>query len=256
MTTSPQYPDHFIDRLHLLWGAGFLSPGGRDEVLKIVEGLDLAGKHLLDIGCGTGGPAMVLAKDCGAKVNGIDIESALIKRALANAKEAALDDNVSFKLVEPGPLPFDDHSLDAVFSKDSLIHVTDKSAMFKDIKRVLKPGGILAMSDWLKGEGNEAMAALETYRQHGHLDFTMATAADTESMLKAAGFADIKSLDRKTWYEKRARKESEQIDGPLKEQLIKAAGEIIYTEWAKGRRALAQAVEGGGLRPTHFRAVV
>lgn len=251
-----QYPDHFIDRLHLLWGAGFLSPGGRDEVLRIVDGLNLTDCHLLDIGCGTGGPALVLAKDCGAKVTGIDIEPALIERAQANANNAGLGDKVSFKLVRPGPLPFDDGTMDAVFSKDALIHVPDKPAMFKDIKRVLKPGGMLVISDWLKGEGDEAMAALDAYRRHGHLDFIMATAADTEAMLKTAGFANIENLDRKDWYAKLARQESEQIDGPLKDQLIEAAGEAIYAEWAKGRRALAQAVEGGGLRPTHFRAVV
>ena len=50
-----QYPDEFINRLEVLWGEGFLSPGGADEVKEIVNGLDISGKSVLDIGCGTGG---------------------------------------------------------------------------------------------------------------------------------------------------------------------------------------------------------
>src|SRR3546814_5254164 len=53
-----QYPDEFIDRLHLIWGDAFLSPGGPEEVRAIVSGLDLEDGEVLDIGCGTGGPAI------------------------------------------------------------------------------------------------------------------------------------------------------------------------------------------------------
>ena len=238
----------------MVWGHGFLSPGGRDEVLRVVEGLDLAGRLVLDIGCGTAGPAMVLAKACGAKVIGIDVEPQLVARAKRAVENADLGDRVDIKLVEPGPLPFGDQSLDVVFSKDSLIHIPDKAALFKEIMRVLKPGGTVAVSDWLAGEGPEGASALNAYRQHGHLDFTMATARETETLLRSVGFEGVSSLDRHRWYAKFAREESEQIDGPLKEQLIEAANEEIYAEWAKGRRALADAVAAGGLRPTHLRA--
>jgi len=91
VSTEIQYPDHFIERLHIVRGEGFLSPGGPDEVREIVRGIDLAGKVVLDIGFGTGFPANSLAKKNGAtKVVGIDVEPRLSERAVKNARSAGV----------------------------------------------------------------------------------------------------------------------------------------------------------------------
>ena len=49
------YDDATVDFLEALWGEGYLSPGGPEEVARILAGLDLAGRIVLDIGCGSGG---------------------------------------------------------------------------------------------------------------------------------------------------------------------------------------------------------
>ena len=102
-----QYADEFIDRLHLVWGPGFLSPGGPQEVMEITSGLDLKNALVLDIGCGTGGPAIVLARDLGARVICIDVEPQLLERARKLADEAGVAEQIEYRLVTPGPLPFD-----------------------------------------------------------------------------------------------------------------------------------------------------
>ncbi len=61
---------------------------------------------MLDIGCGTGGPAIVLAHDMGARVVGIDVEPQLIEHARRHADQAGVGDRIDFRLVDPGPLPF------------------------------------------------------------------------------------------------------------------------------------------------------
>ncbi len=106
MSDDVQYPDHFVERLEILWGAGFLSPGGPDEVRQIVEGLELAGRSVLDVGCGNGGPTIVLAGDLGAgEVVGIDIEPQLLDRARGHVARAGLETRIAFQAVTPGPLP-------------------------------------------------------------------------------------------------------------------------------------------------------
>jgi cyclopropane fatty-acyl-phospholipid synthase-like methyltransferase len=247
-----QYPDEFIDRLHLVWGPGFLSPGGPQEVAKIVRGLDLAGKRVLDIGCGSGGPAIVLARDFGAQMVCLDVEKALIDRARANVQAAGATDQIEFHLAEPGPLPFGANEFDGVFSKEAMLHITDKSALFTDVLCVLKPGGFFAASDWLKGENAEDDPGYQRYMADGHLSYNMATAAETEAAMRKAGFSDVHTLDRHEWYGPMARQELADIQGPLRAQLIEVSDQDTYDKWVSSRHGSAAAFSSGGLRPTHL----
>jgi phosphoethanolamine N-methyltransferase len=232
-----------------------MSPGGPEEVGEIVRDLDLGSKTVLDIGFGTGGPAIELAKKHQAgKVIGIDVEPQLRERALANIEQSGVSDRIDLRIVEPGPLPFDDESFDVVFSKDSMAHIEDKQALFLEVKRVLKSGGVFVASDWLSGSGEVAVAALNEFRDVCHLVLPMATAAETENMLLDAGFENTSARDRNEWYAPLCVAEVERIEGPLRDQLINEVGIEIYDHWLKVRTALAKATTVGGLRPTHLRA--
>ena len=250
-----QYPQEFIDRLHLVWGPGFLSPGGADEVGRIVEGLDLKGKTVLDIGCGAAGPAIVLARDFGAQMVCLDVEKPLLDNARRNVEQAGVADSVEFRLVEPGPLPFDANSFDGVFSKESMLHIPDKPSLFADVIRVLKPGGFFAASDWLKGEDAENDPGFQRYIADGHLNYKMATAAETEAAMAAAGFDNVSTVDRHKWYGPMALQELADIQGPLREQLIAASDVETYEKWLSSRKGSAPAFNSGGLRPTHLRGL-
>jgi len=139
---EPEYDDTAIRFLEALWGEGYLSPGGPGEVDRVVEGLSLRGKTILDIGCGAGGITLHLVATHGAaRATGFDVEKPVIEAARRGAIRQGLDDRVSFVQAPPGPLPFADVSFDVVFSKDALLHVPDKDALFAEIFRVLKPGG-------------------------------------------------------------------------------------------------------------------
>ena len=141
MEERVEYTDHFSRWCEMDFGEGFLSPGGRDEVAKIVEGIDLTGKEVLDIGVGLAGPACVLVEDLGAaRVTGIDVEDPVLKRATATLQSHDLSDRVFLKRVEPGPLPFEDETFDIVFSKDAIIHIPDTGALFREAHLTLQRG--------------------------------------------------------------------------------------------------------------------
>ncbi len=248
-----QYADEFIDRLHLVWGPGFLSPGGPEEVAEVCRGLNLDDANVLDIGCGTGGPSIALARDKGARVLGIDIEPQLLDRARMLADQAGVADRIEFRQVKPGPLAFDDNSFDVVFSKDALIHIPDKQALYADIRRVLKPGGALAASDWLAGEDADDDDAFQHYLSLVPLDYTMATAGQTAEVMRQAGFELVETRDRNAWYAELAPLEVARIEGPLREKIIEVSDAETYEKWLAIRRALAAAAQSGGLRPTHLR---
>src|SRR5262249_52807452 len=80
--SESEYGDAMVAALELIWGEGFLSPGGPAEVAEILAGIDIGGKDVLDIGCGIGGADFLLVrKHEAASVLGIDVEAPNIERA-------------------------------------------------------------------------------------------------------------------------------------------------------------------------------
>lgn len=251
-----EYPEHFVRRLELLWGTGFMSPGGPDEVKEIFVGLSVLGSHVLDIGCGIGGPTMAIVSELSARrVTAIDIDPGLIDKARANVSHAGLDDRIICQLISPGPLPFADASFDVVFSKEAFLHVADRRALFSDIYRILRPGGYLAASDWLSSEGATASKAWTAYQQLASYTVVAATAAECCQDLAQAGFVHVSSRDRNQWYGVLAQQHLAEIKGALREQLISVSSQQIYDDWARMREAQTAAVIEGAMRPTHLRAV-
>lgn len=145
-----EYGDAMVTMLELIWGEGYLSPGGPQSVREIVAGVDLADKLVLDIGCGLGGVDIMLVRDHGCWIIALDIEPQLIDRARANAEAAGVAEFIDFRLVVPGTLGHADGSVDVVFGKDAWVQIADKRALFGEVFRVLKPGGRLLAGDWCR----------------------------------------------------------------------------------------------------------
>ena len=112
------------------------------------SGLDQlpTGSRVLDVGCGIGGSARILARDYGLDVLGISISPAQIARATA-LTPASLP-RCRFQVMDALDLTLADGSFDAVWSVEACPHMPDKQRYADELLRVLRPGGLLAVADW------------------------------------------------------------------------------------------------------------
>ena len=102
------------------------------------------GMRLLDFGCGPGNISAGLAKaiDPG-ELHGIDVEESQIGLARIGAKSGG-HDNATFQVGDVSDLPFEDHYFDVAHCHAVLMHVPDTWATLSEVKRVMKPGGIIS----------------------------------------------------------------------------------------------------------------
>ncbi len=136
-------------RLQQIWMAGdydrfsrYMEGGARE----FYERLNLTpGRRLLDVGCGSGQLALMAAKD-GLDVTGLDIASNLVERARERAQAEGLPSR--FEEGDAEALPFPDASFDVVASLIAAMFAPRPDLVAKELLRVCKPGGIIAMGNW------------------------------------------------------------------------------------------------------------
>ena len=154
MKHENEYHDNMVAMLELIWGRGYMAPGGPGNVAKMLDGIETHGKRILDVGCGIGGPVFEMAHTFGAEVVGIDLELPLIERATAAAAAQGLSKQCTFQAVEAGPLLFPDESFDIVVSAGAITQIKDKAAVLGECCRVLRPGGYLSCYDWYRDQAS------------------------------------------------------------------------------------------------------
>ena len=255
MSSEVLYNNQVISFLEELWGDGFLSPGGSDEVKKVLEGIKIKDQRVLDIGSGSGACAVLLAQNYLAEqVVGIDVEPPVCDAARNHVLAAGLSEKISIELVSPGQLPFEDASFEVVFSKDSIIHIPDKSALASDVFRVLKPGGQFAASDWLISHDGKPSPEMSEYIKAEGLDFAMASPGAYQEALVTAGFVEIELVNRNPWYSKIAAKELEWLKGPDRQDLSKRHGKEFIDHQIEIWTKLVGVLKSGEHCPHHIRA--
>jgi phosphoethanolamine N-methyltransferase len=249
------YTDALLEKLQLRWGDGFLSPGGEEELGRMLSGVAVDGRKVLDLGCGVGGYDILLLAAHGAgKVVGVDIDAASLEIARRRASSAGVGERIEFRHVSPGPLPFDDASFDIVFSKDTIVDLPDKRTALDELSRVLAPGGSIVLSDWFRAEG-PMTTEMRAWTSEGDETYEMATLAETADILSEHGFTDIVTDDRNEWFKKYARREYERLKGPLFETFVERFGREDAEQSVENARVRALLAKQGQLRPGHVRAV-
>jgi sterol 24-C-methyltransferase len=136
---------HFAPRFR---GESFAASLARHEhYLALKLGLK-PGMTVLDIGCGVGGPMRAIARFSGATVVGINNNAYQIERGRKQNIETNLAHLCSFQQADFMKLPFAERSIDAVYAIEATCHAPDKTALFREILRTLKPGAQFAGYEW------------------------------------------------------------------------------------------------------------
>ncbi|HET6619230.1 MAG TPA: methyltransferase domain-containing protein [Dongiaceae bacterium] len=242
---SHDYDTTMLDMLQIIWGEGFLSPGGPQAVREIVAEIDLAGKRVLDIGCGIGGLDRVLVSLGAARVAAVDVVEPMIELA----RRRTVDPRIAFEVIEPEqPLPSADAAFDVVFTKDAWLHVMDKPALLREVRRVLRPGGRLAGGDWMKGPDPYSTDMIHFIELEG-IPYHPVTLADYGLMLHEAGFEQVKLLDINAWYRDLAKQELARLKGELFGLMTEKLGVDARDHFIEDWRMLTVVLDKGELRP-------
>jgi SAM-dependent methyltransferase len=251
-----EYDAAMLTLLQIIWGEGFLSPGGAEELARLLEGSDIDNCQVLDIGCGLGAiDELLLTRYRARTVVGIDIDPALLADMQRRIERAGLAHRIHGRQVEAGPLPFPATSFDVVFSKDSMVQIPDKAAIFAEILRVLRPGGRFIASDWLRdGSADYSPEMTEFFRLEG-IAYNMASLDESAAALRTAGFVEVEVRDRHGWYLPLAQRELDAMEGPLKPIIVDKIGAQQAQHFIDDWRQLVVVLKRGELRPGHLKAV-
>lgn len=159
--------------------------------------------RILDAGCGVGGSAIYLAKNYSCQVDGITLSPVQHEQGQKYVESEGLQDKVSLSVQDFTQTSFPDQSFDLVFGIESYCHAIEKSDVYQEAMRLLKPGGSFVMIDSLKTPKGEQPEHQKTI--HWLLDRWAISDLDgieeTQHKLEAAGFEQVKieNLSANAW---------------------------------------------------------
>ncbi|XP_050257073.1 phosphoethanolamine N-methyltransferase 1 isoform X2 [Quercus robur] len=187
-----QYKSSGILRYERVFGQGFVSTGGIDTTKEFVQKLELKpGQKVLDVGCGIGGGDFYMAENFNVDVVGIDLSINMVSFALERA--IGLNCSVEFEVADCTKKTYPENSFDVIYSRDTILHIQDKPALFRSFYKWLKPGGKVLISDYCKNAGTPSLEFAEYIKQRG---YDLHDVKSYGQMLRDAGFTDVIAEDR------------------------------------------------------------
>jgi sarcosine/dimethylglycine N-methyltransferase len=160
-----------------------------------------ADMQVLDVGSGVGGPARFLAANHGCRVTGVDLSEPFVEAARYLSERTGQSGQVSFETASALELPFADGRFDVALLQHVAMNIAERALLYREIRRVLKPGGRFATFDavLLRGEPHYPVPWARTTAT----SFLLSAEATRES-IEAAGFRTLAWQDdtevAKAWF--------------------------------------------------------
>jgi ubiquinone/menaquinone biosynthesis C-methylase UbiE len=142
--------------------------------------------HVLDVCCGLGGPARLVAYRVGCRVTGLDLTQSRIDSAKRLASRVGLDRLVDFVQGDATAMPLPAARFDRVYGQEAWVHIPDKEQLLAECHRVMKPGGVLAFTDIVS---NVPLTTEESRQMSAEMQFpSIVTAQRYLDATRTAGF--------------------------------------------------------------------
>jgi len=154
--------------------------GGLEATQELAARMELSpNRRLLDVGSGIGGPARYFAGEHRCKVTGVDLTEEFVGVAKSLTRQTKLDHLAEFHQASALKLPFEAATFDGAYMLHVGMNIPDKAAVFGEVRRVLKPGGLFTIFDimrtgagplrfpvpWAQSEETSFVAELQDYRR-------------------------------------------------------------------------------------------
>jgi ubiquinone/menaquinone biosynthesis C-methylase UbiE len=174
-----------FDELHVM---------GRQATLDLGRLAGLTGAmRLLDIGCGLGGSARTLAAEFGCHVTGVDLSLEFVTAARVLSRRVGLSERVDFLYADAQSLPFDGEKFDAAVMIHVTMNIADKKSLFAEARRVVTPGGKLALWEIVKTAGPGIIYPVP-WADDAAFSFLLSK-SEMVALVGAAGFRPLQSDD-------------------------------------------------------------
>lgn len=181
----------------ILGPADQIHGGGLAQTIAHADMVDITpDMHLLDIGCGIGGPARYFTTAYDCRVTGIDLTDEYIDAARLLTDKMNLSDRVSFDCGDATSLPYADGAFDMAWAMNVTMNIEDRAGFYAGARRVLKPGGKFCISEAGLGTGGEPYYPL-TWARDPEYSFLLPP-DEMRGLLEASGFRILEWVDETT----------------------------------------------------------
>jgi len=161
--------------------------GGKPATVRLARLAGLStGMRVLDVGGGIGGPARTLAVEFGCQVTVIDLTESFVRAATMLTERLRLGGRVVHRAANALALPFEDAAFDAVWTQNSGMNIADKERLYAGLRRVLRPGGLLALQEPMAGP-TQPLVFPVMWARDASQSF-LRTPAEMRAVIETAGF--------------------------------------------------------------------
>ncbi len=168
--------------------------GGREATLELARLAALRpGERVLDVGGGLGGPARTPAGEVGCTVTVLDLTEEYCRAGEALTARVGLADRIAFRHGDATTMPFADGSFDAAWTHHSSMNIDDKAALYREVYRVVRPGGRLALQEIMAGPARPIHFPVPWVRDPA-ISF-LGSPEEMRALLAATGFRELAWAD-------------------------------------------------------------